>query len=154
MTTGKKLCAFLIFTCIFLPLLAQAKESDTLKKQILIDQKKAVVMRNMELTKEEGKFFWPVFYKFQEKLFQVDERSAKLMIAYASTYKNLTDDQASIIVGEYFDIRKSRLKILDKYAHKLADGLPAKKVLRYLQIENKIEAGSRYEVAKAIPLAK
>jgi hypothetical protein len=136
MTTGKKLCAFLVFICIFLPLLAQAKESDKLKKQ------------------KEGKFFWPVFEEFQEKLFQVNERAAKLIIAYASSYKSLTDDQAAIIVGEYFDIQKSRLKILDKYALKLAEGLPAKKVFRYLQVENKINAGARYELAKNIPLAE
>ena len=154
MTTGKKLCAFLVFICIFLPLLAQAKESDKLKKQIIFDQKKLVVMKNMEFTQEEEKFFWPVFEEFQEKLFQVNERAAKLIIAYASSYKSLTDDQAAIIVGEYFDIQKSRLKILDKYALKLAEGLPAKKVFRYLQVENKIDAGVRYELAKNIPLAE
>jgi hypothetical protein len=32
--------------------------------------------------------------------------------------------------------------------------LPAKKVFRYLQIENKMDAAGRYELAKEIPLAK
>ena len=154
MTAGKKWCAFLVFICLFLPLIAQAKESDKLKKQIILDQKKLVVMKNMEFTKEEDSFFWPVFNDFQEKLFQVDQRAAKLIIAYAASYKTLTDDQAAIIVGEYFDIQKSRLKILDKYALKLSKGLPPKKVFRYLQIENKIDAGARYELAKGIPLAE
>ena len=66
MTTGKKLCAFLIFTFIFLPLLAQAKQSDTLKKQILIDQKKAVVMKNMEFSKEEESFSGLFFTNFRK----------------------------------------------------------------------------------------
>jgi hypothetical protein len=32
--------------------------------------------------------------------------------------------------------------------------LPPKKVMRYLQIENKLETIARYKLAKAIPLAK
>ena len=154
MTRGKKLCAFLVFICFLFPVLAKAKDPDKLKKQVILDQKKLVVMKNMEFTDEERDFFWPVFDKFQKKLFQVDDRAAKLVMAYAATFKTLTDDQAAIIVGEYFDIQKSRLELMDTYALKLSKGLPAKKVFRYLQIENKIDAGARYEIAKEIPLAE
>ena len=61
--------------------------------------------------------------------------------------QTLTDDQAAKIVDEYF-------AILDTYMKKLNKGLPAKKVFRYLQVENKLAAIARYELAKAIPLAK
>jgi hypothetical protein len=41
-----------------------------------------------------------------------------------------------------------------KYTKKLVRGLPAKKVFRRLQIENKLEAISRFELAKKIPLVE
>jgi len=81
-------------------------------------------------------------------------RPAKLIVAYASVYQTLTDDQAAKIVVEYFDIQKSRTAILDRSMQKLAKGLPAKKVFRYLQVENKLEAIARYELAKQTPLVQ
>jgi hypothetical protein len=40
------------------------------------------------------------------------------------------------------------------YSAKLAGVLPGKKAARYMQIENKIRARLRYELAAEIPLAK
>ena len=76
-----------------------------LKKKIIFDQKKLVVMENMEFTVEEGKAFWPVYEKHQEELFQVSQRGATLILAYASVYQSLTDEQATKIIDEYYDIQ-------------------------------------------------
>ena len=35
-----------------------------------------------------------------------------------------------------------------------SEGLPAKKVVRYYQLENKIDAAGNYEIAKEIPIIK
>ena len=51
-------------------------------------------------------------------------------------------------------IGSDRLDILEDYMKKLSKGLPAKKVFRYLQVENKLESIARYELAKEIPLAQ
>ncbi len=154
MLKGKKLIVFLVCIVISLPMIARADEVAGLKKKIMFDQKKLIVMQNMEFTADEGKFFWPVYNDLQNELFQVDQQAAKLIVAYASAYQTLTDDQAANIVTEYFDIQKSRTAILDRHMQKLAKGLPAKKVFRYLQVENKLEAIARYELAKEIPLAQ
>jgi hypothetical protein len=150
----KKLAVFLFCIALSLPILARADEAAELRKKIMFDQKKLIVLQNMEFTADEGKFFWPVYKDLQKELFQANQRAAKLIVAYASVYQTLTDDQAAKIVAEYFEIQKSRTDILDKYMQKLAKGLTAKKVFRYLQVENKLEAIARYELAKEIPLAQ
>ena len=154
MIKGKKLVVFLLCIALSLPILAWAGEVTELKKKIMFDQKKLIVLQNMEFTADEGKFFWPVYEDLQKELFQANQRAAKLIVAYASVYQTLTDDQAAKIVAEYFVIQKSRIAILDSYMQKLAKGLPAKKVFRYLQVENKLAAIARYELAKEIPLAQ
>jgi len=154
MIKGKILVVTLLCIALSLPALVGADEAAELKKKIMFDQKKLIVMQNMEFTKEEGKFFWPVYEDLQEELFRVDQRAAKLIIAYASVYQTLTDEQAAKIAEEYFDIKKSRINILDRHMQKLSDRMPAKKVFRYIQIENKLEAIARYELAKEIPLAQ
>lgn len=154
MLTGKRLIVIPVCIIISLPVLARADEAAALKKKIMFDQKKLIVMQNMEFTADEGKFFLPVYEDLQKELFQVDQRAARLIVAYAMVYQTLTDDQAAKIVAEYFDIKKSRTGILDKYMQKFEKGLPAKKVFRYLQVENKLEAIARYELAREIPLAQ
>lgn len=150
----KKMLGCLVGICMFLPTFALADEASDLQKKIMFDQKKLIVMTNMEFTEDEGKFFWPVYEDLQDELFLVNQQAAKLIIAYAASYQTFTDEKAAMIVDEYFAIYKNRLAILEKYTQNLKKGLPAKKVFRYLQVENKLDATTRYELAKQIPLAQ
>jgi hypothetical protein len=155
MLRGQRLFTFLVCIFMLMPMLVQAGEVADLKKRIMSDQKKLIVIENIEFTEDEGKFFWPVYENLQEELFQLDQRTVKLIISYASSPKTcqiLTDKKVVTIMDEYFDIQKTRTSILDKYMEKLAKSLPAQKVFRYLQIENKLEAISRFDLAKKIPL--
>ena len=154
MLNAKILVAFLVGICLSLPTIGGADEADELKKQIMFDQKKLIVMQNMDFSDSEKEFFWPVYESLQNELFQVNQQAAKLIVAYAAAYQTLTDDQAAKIVAEYFDIQEGRTAALKRYMQKLSKGLPAKKVFRYLQVENKLAAVARYELAKEIPLAQ
>jgi hypothetical protein len=73
---------------------------------------------------------------------------------FAKEYQAMTDDAAKKLVGEYLAIEGDRVKLKQSYLPKLRQALPEKKVARYLQIENKIEAVIRYELAEKIPLVK
>jgi len=136
------------------PVLALADEALDLKKKIMFDQKRLVVMENMEFTEEEAAAFWPVYEKHQEELFQINQRGAKLILAYASVYQTLTDEQAVKLVDEYYDIQDDRLAVMKKMAADVGKVLPGKKAFRYLQVESKLSAIGRYELAKEIPLAR
>ncbi len=136
------------------PFVAFADESLELKKKIMFDQKRLVIMENMEFTEEEGKAFWPVYEKHQEELFLVNQRGARLILAYASAFQTLTDDQAVKIIDEYYNIQDERLVVLKKRAVDVGKVLPGKKAFRYMQIESKLSSIARYELAKEIPLAQ
>ena len=136
------------------PVLALADEALDLKKKIMFDQKRLVVMENMEFTEEEAAAFWPVYDKHQEELFQINQRGAKLILAYASVFQTLTDEQAVKLVDEYYDIQDDRLTVMKKMAVDVGKVLPGKKAFRYLQVEAKLSAIGRYELAKEIPLAR
>ena len=139
---------------LVVPVLALADEALDLKKKIMFDQKRLVVMENMDFTEEEAAAFWPVYDKHQEELFQVNQRGAKLILAYASVYQTLTDEQAVKLVDEYYDIQDDRLTVMKKMAADVGKVLPGKKAFRYLQVESKLSAIGRYELAKEIPLAR
>jgi hypothetical protein len=52
------------------------------------------------------------------------------------------------------DIDEAEVALARTYAAKLDAALPGKKVARYLQLERKIRANLRYELADKIPLVK
>jgi hypothetical protein len=141
------------------PAFAQEKSADAdTNMQILLDKvkadKKLVVAANMELNDAEGKAFWPIYDSYQKDLQAINERLGKTILAYADAYNNktLTDEQAKQLSDEALTIDQDEIAMRKSYAARLNRVLPAKKTARYLQIENKIRAALRYELAAGIPL--
>ena len=135
---------------------AQDKPADNM--QIMRDKikadKKLVVASNMELTEAEAKAFWPVYDQYQKDLGAINERIVKMIKSYADAYnaKSMTDDGAKKLTAELVAIEKAETAMKESYVPKLSKVLPAKKVARYMQIENKIRALVKYELAGQIPL--
>jgi hypothetical protein len=149
-----KITLLLAVLFLTLPALAMADESEELKKKIFMDQKKLVVMENMEFTEEEAKNFWPVYEKHQEELFQIGQQFGKVITSYASVYKDMKNDKALELLDEFQEAQKQRLEVLNQYTGDLKKVLPGTKVFRCLQVEYKLEAIARFEMAKGIPLAQ
>lgn len=142
---------------IAVPALAQDKPADT-NMQILLDKvkadKKLVVAGNMDLTDAEGQVFWPIYEAYQRELRSLNDRLAAAILEYADAYnkKTLTDEQANRLTAQALAIDKDENAMRKSYAAKLNKVLLGKKVARYLQIENKIRAAIRYDMAAGIPL--
>jgi hypothetical protein len=134
----------------------QEKPADNM--QILVDKmkadKKLLVSENMQLTEPEAKAFWPVYEQYQSELFLLRARTAKLIQDYAAAYDNMTNATAKKLLDESMMIETLRMKLNKDYLPKFRKVLPDKKVVRYYQIDNKINALLYYEIAKKIPLVK
>jgi hypothetical protein len=151
--------AITIVMCGFAPLnAAQDKPADNM--QILRDKikadKKLVVASNMELTEAEAKGFWPIYEQYQKELQKINQRLGKTLDSYAddARSKSLTDDKAKKLIDEAVAIDQDEANIKSTFAPKLGKVLPVKKVARYLQIENKIRALVRYDLAQGVPLMR
>ena len=149
--------AMVIMMFGFAPLnAAQDKPADNM--QILRDKikadKKLVVATNMELTESEAKGFWPIYDTYQKDLQKINRRLANLLESYAADFrsKSLTDDKAKKLIDEALSIEQAEADLKSTYAPKLSKVLPVKKVARYLQIENKIRAVIKYDIAQGVPL--
>jgi hypothetical protein len=138
--------------------LAQDKPADNM--QILRDKikadKKLVVASNMELTESEAKDFWPIYDQYQKDLQKINQRIANVLEGYAADFrgKSLTDEKAKKLIEEAVAIEQAEANLKSTYAPKLSKVLPVKKVARYLQIENKIRAVIKYDLAQGVPLVQ
>jgi len=138
------------------PALSQDKPAGNM--EILIEKiradKKLLVVANMELTEPEAKAFWPIYDKFQDELFLLRSRTARLIKDYAEALKDMKNEEAKALLDESITIESLGLKLRQAYLPKFRKALPEKKVARYYQIENKIQAMLNYELAKEIPLVE
>ena len=141
-----------------MPGLAQDKPADNM--QILRDKikadKKLVVATNMELTESEAKDFWPIYDQYQRDLQKINQRIANVLEGYAADFrgKSLTDEKAKKLIEEAVAIEQAEANLKRTYAPKLSKVLPVKKAARYLQIENKIRAVVKYDLAQGVPLVQ
>ena len=137
---------------------AQDKPADNM--QVLRDKikadKKLVVATNMELTESEAKGFWPIYAQYQKDLQKINQRIVNLLESYAADFrgKSLTDEKAKKLIEEAVAIEQAEANLKSAYAPKLGKVLPMRKVARYLQIENKIRALIKYELAAGVPLVQ
>jgi hypothetical protein len=137
-----------------------AQDSTASTMEILRDKvradKKLVVAENMGLTETEAKAFWPIYDSYQKDLGQINERLGKTISAYAEAYNKgpVPDATAKKLMDEALGVEEAEVKLKRTYQSKLSSVLPAAKVARYLQIETKIRAMVRYELADKIPLVQ
>ncbi len=155
----KSRLAFLLALSVAIPAaFAIAQESatsnmDILRQKIKAD-KKLLVAENMGLSDAEGKAFWPIYDAYQADLQKLNERLKKAIVAYAEAYNkgSVPNETAKKLLEEAIAIDEAEAALKRSYVPKLEKAIPAAKVARYIQIENKIRAVLRYELAAEIPL--
>ena len=138
-----------------MPAFSQSKPANNM--QILLEKvradKKLLIAANMELTEEEAKGFWPLYEEYQNELFLLRKKTARLLNDYSKAYNQLSDEKAKRLLDESINIESLGLKLRKAYLPKFRQVLPEKKAVRYYQLENKIQAALYHELAAQIPLA-
>ena len=139
-----------------LPATAQ-ESSDTnmeILKQKLKADKKLIVAGNMDLSEADAKKFWPVYDAYQKDLEQVNQKLGQTIKEYAEAFNKgpVQDNTAKKLLNEVLSLDEQETKLKRTYADKLEKVLPYSKVARYIQIENKIRALIKMELAQQIPL--
>lgn len=142
-----------------LPAAAQTKSPST-DMQIFVQKvkadKKLIVATAMRLSDTEAKGFWPLYDAYQRDLDAISKRLVSTISAYADAYKKgaVPNETANKLIEDSLAVEEAEIRLKRTYLPKLAKVLPAAKVARYIQIENKVRAGVRFELAEAIPLVE
>jgi hypothetical protein len=156
--TGKTFFAVVLALSllIFVGTAIAQDSADTMR--VLVEKIKAdkrlLVSENLQLTDSEAKVFWPVYEKYQAELFVLRGRLVQLISDYATAYDKMTSNKAKKLLDENMAIQTLRPRLNKDYLPRFRQILPDTKVVRYYQIENKIDAALNWELADRIPLMK
>ena len=130
-----------------------ASDEQILIKQVNTD-KKAVYAANLGLTEEESTRFWPIYDEYEAKVKPLQDRFVANINNFAEKYDTLTDADAAAILKEKMAIEKEREALKQKYTKEMEKALPAKKALRYAQLETRIQILIARDLYSLLPLAR
>jgi hypothetical protein len=141
------------------PTLSQAQAQSTFDDtQQLIAQiqtdKRAIVLKAMALDDAQVTAFTPIYDDYQAKRKVIMQRGVDLVDAYASNYDSMTDDAAKKLLKDWFALKDDETNLVKQTSKKMGKVLPASKVVRFVQIENKLNTVMQLPAVRAIPLAK
>jgi hypothetical protein len=152
----KSVTKLLMLALFLLPMHTMAADEDDtreLARDAIQANKKLVVAANMNLNTNEKEGFWAVYQDYQKDLEKILERTVALIEEFAVNFETLSEKKATELLNTHLKIEADTVKLKKSYVSKFQKVLPAQKVVRYYQIENKIEAIIDYDLVDKIPLA-
>jgi hypothetical protein len=149
-TGGAALAALLV--CV--P--AKAAESSTdaldLVRSIYQTDRQTFVADALQLNGTEGAAFWPLYRSYRADMEKIGDGLVKLVLQYADQYPNMPEDSARRMLKQYLTFEKKLVEKRAWYLKRAARILPANKVLRWAQVENRMDLALRLQLAGTIPL--
>ena len=131
-----------------------AKANLDILRDTIRANKKALVAANLTLTDEEAARFWPLYDRYQTELKPVQDRAVKVIEDYTASFHDLSNEKAMKLADDWLSAEGDRVKVRRTYLDEFAKVLPGRKVVRFYQIENKMDAVLRYALAAEIPVVE
>ena len=147
----------LVALCMMAPPLVSFAGTDEVTSEIrkVFRADKAEILINvMQFTDEESKAFWPVYDAYMGEMQKLGDRWFAIVDDYAANYRSMTDEHAKKMLQDYLKLQRDKIKVRKSYRGKFEKILPANKVVRFYQVENKIDAIASLSAAANIPLVK
>ena len=114
--------------------------------------RKVVIAEGMNLTDGESNGFWPIYRDYRAEMDRIGDGRVKLVLEYADLYPDVPEDRAKAMLKQYSALEAKAVAVRNKYLKKFGKVLPAAKVLRFAQLENRLDLAVRVQLAAAVPL--
>ncbi len=160
----KRYQAFLLICCALgaAPGFAQsAGQSDTTEaaqfeeaRGLLQAGREQIVREEVRLTAAEAAAFWPAYEGYRQDIQSIRSRQADVVVEYLRAYRSgeVTEALAVSLIESHFDIRRSLLEAQRRHLEIFRKFLPARKLGRFYQLENKLDAELEAQLAIYVPL--
>ncbi|MGI9331147.1 MAG: hypothetical protein ACR2QB_10580 [Gammaproteobacteria bacterium] len=138
------------------PLAIAQQERDAVEviRSQIATKRQALVAENMLLSEAESDKFWPVYRDYQFQRSQLADLRVENIKNFRDNYQTMTDEQAKVIVDNVIKYEEDMLKLQKKFVREFRKVLPELKVMRFMQIERKLDAIIDFDLARVIPLTE
>jgi hypothetical protein len=113
-------------------------ESDfELMRSDIRTKKAAMIAERMKFTDQEAAGFWPVYRQYETDFAAINDKKVSIMKEYISRHQSLNDTQAKQLAEDVFDVDQKTL--------------PPKTIVRWLQLERRLQLLVDAQLAKDLP---
>jgi Spy/CpxP family protein refolding chaperone len=128
------------------------KETLDINRHAVETQRRVLVSGALPLTDAEAKAFWPLYDDYEKQRRPIDERANRLVADFVASAASLSDAQAKAMLAEALAVDEGRLKLRREFMDRMGKTIPPRKLVRFFQIENKLDSVVRADISKQIPL--
>ena len=114
--------------------------------------RQAYLAETLQLTDSESAAFWPLYQSYRADMEKLGDGLVKLLLEYADVYPDVPEKRAQAMLKEYSVLEKKLTSKRAWYLKRAGKVLPAVKVLRWAQLENRMDMVLRLQMADAVPL--
>ena len=147
----RKMLLVIGMVVVALPAFADGRQEIDLTVEIIEAEGRVLTQLMVLPAPHQEKEFWKVYESYRKKVDALDRRTAAVINEFAGTYGSLVHDQSKRLAREAAEIDKDRVAARKKCVRNLHRILTPKQVARFLQLESKIDAVVRLEMALLIP---
>lgn len=140
---------------------AQQPDASMLEDQLLADARallqagrREIIADELRLTDAEAEAFWSVYDAYHAAVMEVRDRQAEVIGVYLKRYRagDVSEDYAEDLLEQGLDVKQDLLKVQDRYLKRFKKTLPIRKLVRFYQLENKMDAEIDAQLAILVPL--
>jgi hypothetical protein len=106
----------------------------------------------MKFTDREASAFWPVYRQYEADLAAINDKKVSIMKDYMSRHDTLSDQQAKQLAEDVLDVDQKTLDLRAKCFGALEKVLPSKTIVRWLQLERRLQLLIDAQVSKDLPV--
>jgi hypothetical protein len=140
------------------PLMAQQSMTPKLQldinitRKVINDKRNTAIAYNMSFTQNEKEKFWPIYRDYREAMGKVGDKRVAVIVDYAEHMNAMTEARAKQLLDQSFAVEKETIKVKERYVRQFRKFLPQTKVVRLMQVENRMDSMIDLKLAEGIPL--
>ncbi len=115
-------------------------------------EKIEIISQAMQFNSSESAAFWPVYRNYEQDLKKLNDEKLALLKDYALNIDNISTAKAKEMTDKSFVLEEKRTALKRKYCKELEKILPANRVARFFQVDNRIELLVGLQIASEVPL--
>lgn len=131
---------------------AEIDQAIALLRQDVRAGKAEIVRKTMELDSSEAEVFWPIYEEYQAELQALADERLAIVEELAEHYESLEDARARSLLERHVVLEEKKLSLMKKYKDRMLEALPVKLVVRFLQVESRLNHFVELTFASQIPL--
>jgi hypothetical protein len=142
------------------PAIAQGAEGNLsesdfeLMRSDIRTKKATMIADRMKFSDQEAAAFWPIYRQYETELAAINDKKVSIMKEYMSHHASLNDKRAKQLAEDVFDVDQRTLDLRGKCFGALEKTLPAKTIVRWLQLERRLQLLVDAQITQDFPAIK